>query len=143
MHLCVNSNRGVAAMYVMCSAAVIHGTPRGQCVTGAVAAAAGVRGHAPARAASVGCSANGGSRVNTSVTLVEVARRWSPSQRSDAIVDCDIDDAFGSLTTLPIDLPQEEISKIIEMTTKGLPLLCQFITTKAKNLGTLNYRKSL
>ena len=37
------------------------------------------------------------------------------------IVDCDIDDPFDSLTMFPIDLSQEEISKIMEMTTKKPP----------------------
>ena len=40
---------------------------------------------------------------------------------SHPFVDCDIDDPFDSLTMFPIDLSQEEISKIMEMTTKKPP----------------------
>ena len=42
---------------------------------------------------------------------------------SHPIEDCDIaiDDPFDSLTIFPIDLSQEEISKITDMTTKKPP----------------------
>jgi hypothetical protein len=60
---------------------------------------------------------------------------------SHPIVDCDIDDPFDSLTTLPIDLPQEEISKIIEMTKRRPPSTLPIYHYKSNKLQNVELSK--